>query len=278
MPEQIRAIPLNELWADEVFNCRGEFSPLQVVDLAKDIERNGLIQPILVMPIDHDEFKYKIVAGYRRYAAHTVLKWPTIDCIIRKNLDEKSARIVNLSENLGREDLNIVQEAKAIQPLIDLGMSQEDIAFALPNTSRGWVQVRCMLLLLPEEVQEEAAAGILNQSDIRDLNTLRHKNATDDEIFAAVREMKDAKAAGVTRSKKVAAKLSKPKDKNLKRDRADIFIMIDHIMSSGLPGLHTRCLAWAAGEISDRELFADLSTYADELGKNYTPMLEYDNA
>lgn len=265
---QVTYIPIGELHADVEFNCRGEIAPIDVTDLARSMDSQGLQNPIMVQPYDFARktttgFTYRIVSGYRRHKAATILKWEKMPCIIRTGLTDAQARILNLGENLNRKDLNIFQEAKALLNLKIAGLSQEDVAREL-NKSRGWVQVRYMLLDLPEEVQQEAAAGLLNQQQIRDVYELRNDPKAQAE---AVRTIKEARERG---EKGVRPKV-KPRSIHLKehQSRTNIFMMIEHIQGVLGSNFATRCLAWAAGEISDRDLFVDIRTEAAVVGKRY---------
>jgi len=219
-----------------------------------------------------------VVAGHRRFKAHLVLahdddKFKVIPSIIREGLTEGQARIINLNENLGRKDLNILEEAKALLPLMELGMSEERMVKAIPTASRGWIQVRCMLLKLPSLVQKEAAAGLITQTNIRSLFSMKHDGMDDELLYEQVRLAKDAKLRGdnYTIKKDVAAEKIKPPSQLKKhRSRHDVFVMIKHIVKNEMTGPMTRVLAWAAGEISDLDLFLDLKEYADAEGKEYT--------
>lgn len=266
--QQISDIPLEEIFADDEFNCRDRVCAIDVVDLAKSIAKDGLIQPVVVTPCAEpiEGYKYKIVAGFRRLMAHRVNKSSTIECIVRNDLDEKAARVINLAENLTRHDLTILEEAKAILPLFKLGLNEFEIAAELPSASRGWVQVRMMLLKLPGPVQDEAAAGLLTQTQIRDLYTLRNGGATDDELFGLVKGIKDAK---ITKLRKpIPRKISPAQAKRIRR-KPEMYVMMDHILDSIGENFGTRALAWAAGEISDLAIFMDIKEIAEETGKYY---------
>lgn len=258
-------IPVTDLHADDDFNCRGYIVPSSCIDLARSMTEEGLQNPITVQPHPnpHLGFKYRIVSGYRRFtAAAKILKWPTIPCIVREGLTDVDARLMNLGENLHRTDLNIMQEAKALQNLKIAGLGQDEVARRL-NQSRGWVQVRYYLLDMPEPIQKEAAAGLLTQQQIRDLYSMPSNQMR----YDAVKQIKEAKLRGektpkVTK-KKVSAFAKKP------RDRTEVFNMMDHILDSIGANIGTRTLAWAAGEISDADLFGDIARLAKEKGIPY---------
>ncbi len=267
---EIKTLPVKLLHADVEFNCRGEIAPIDVTDLARSMDNQGLQLPIMVQPYldlgrkGPNGTDYRIVSGYRRHKAAVILGWTEVPCIVRTGLTDVQARILNLGENLNRQDLNILQEARALFSLKIAGLSQEDVSREL-NKSRGWVQVRYMLLDLPKEVQAESAAGLLNQEQIRDLYTMRG----DIEAQAdAINKIKTAREKG---EKPVSIKKKPKKTKHAKehRQRGEIFIMMEHIQNSVGNNFGTRCLAWSSGEISDQELYLEIRELALSLGKSY---------
>ena len=263
----VQEVELDNILNDIDFNCRGRIMPMDVVDLAKDIEKNGLQFPIAVQPITDTEVEttcsYRIVAGHRRFMACRVLKRTTIPVMIKSGLTELQARLVNLGENLKRKDLNILQEATAVARLRDLGLVQEAIAAEL-GMSRAWVQVRLYLLKLPEAIQMEASAGMLNQYQIRQLYEL----PTNGERFEAVKKIKQARLNG-ERSVDVGKKAKDDPFKKKRRTPAAIQDMMDHMGKTIGYGLYTRTLAWAAGNINSAELYYDIKRMADDLDIEY---------
>ncbi len=272
-------LPMNQIDNNPELNCRGTITPIDVVELAKDIVDRGLIQPIVVAPYDDVQQmktgkKYRLLAGFRRYMAHIVNKSHSISCVIREMASELEALTFNLSENIQREDLNILQEATAIKRLKAFGLTEQEAGQQLKK-SRGWIQVRFMLLGLPEDVQKEAAAGLINQQNIRDLYTIYRDSGNLEDIYAAVKTLKEQKLRGQAR--RITAKSSRTKQNNQKcqRKRPEIFEMMETIRIAIGNGFHTRTLAWAAGEISDLDLYMSIKEHANELGIDYTiPDLE----
>lgn len=263
---KIYDIPLVDIWADEDFNCRGSIAPIDVVDLAKDIEEHGLIQPITIAPLitPHENFKFKLIAGYRRYFAHKIINKKSILSIIRQDMiDPIEARLFNLSENIQRADLNILQEAKAVKTLVDAGVNRDLIARKL-NKSPSWVQIRYMVLLLPKEIQDEIGAGLITQPQIRSLYTLYNRFGEGEELYEAVRKIKDAKIKG-RKDLDINPNRVKPSAK-VHRKRSEILELLDRILDTMPAGLYTRCLAWCAGEISTKELYEDLEAHAEGIG------------
>ena len=266
---------LDEIYSDDQFNCRGSIAPIDVADLAKSIQANGLQFPISVQPradvktFMPEGFRYRIVAGHRRFKACKVLSMKDIPAFVREGLTEVAARILNLSENFDRKDLNILQEALALKGLYEAGLPRDSVAREL-NKSSSWVQVRYNLLTLPPEIQQEAAAGILNQYQIKQLYSLD----THEEMFEAVRKIKDAKVRG---DKVDSVGKKKPQSTTVKkiRLRPQMFEMMELMGKSIGYGLHTRVLAWSCGEIMTAELFNDIKEYADANGKEFYPPSEF---
>jgi len=278
----VENIPLNDIHDDDEFNCRGKITPIDVVDLAKDIARQGLIQPIILAPYPPEKVaetskKYRLIAGYRRYTAFVILskeneesavKYGKIPSIVRSDMvNDTDARFFNLAENLQRSDLNVLQEAKAIEKLKNIGITDYDCAQRL-GKSRGWVQIRFMLLGLPKEVQVEVALGNIVQTQIRELYTIFNKAGLE-ACFAAAKEIKEAKARG----RVISVNPNKNIVRNSKhiRKRTEIFMLMENIQGSGIGnGLWTRCLAWAAGEIDDETLYMSLEDYASKNNLRYS--------
>lgn len=269
-------IKMSDIHADDNFNCRGEISFLDVTDLAKDIRTNGLLQPVIITQypkgkLNEGNYKYLLVAGYRRFKACQTLELQEIECVVRDNLNEGEARIINLSENVNRKQLDIVQEALAIQRLHMWGMPREEIARQV-NMSPGWVQVRTMLLELPKEVWAEAKAGSIKQTDIRNLHSIYGSTLSEQSVFDEVKRIKDRNLLG--RSAKISRKEKVKGDAKLVRTRTDILERLEYMQSYLPNGLWSRCLAWAAGEISNNDLDETAEEHAISIGRTYRAPIE----
>lgn len=148
---------------------RTDFDPVGLDDLASSIKKNGLLQPIIVR--EAGKGSYEIVAGERRYQACSRLKMESIPARI-VSLDDTQAQTVALVENLQRDDLNPIEEAKGYKRLVDLGgFKQKDIAEAVSkNTST--ISNALRLLDLPEEVQALMYDGKLTAGHARTILSL----------------------------------------------------------------------------------------------------------
>jgi ParB family chromosome partitioning protein len=259
-------LPLEEVWADASFNCRGHVAPIDVIDLSKDIEKHGLQQPISVKSVTDvppgKKYKYKVITGHRRYTAFRVLKRDTIPCVINNGLSESQALVLNLGENIHRQDLTITQEANALKRLKQVGFTVANIAESL-NKSSTWVKIRYMLLELPDAIREAAAAGYINQKQIQEI----HRLGDFKKQIEAAKKIKSAKIRG--EKSPTILKTKRDMFKRSPRDVDGIFFMQSHIREAVGNSFGTRCLAWAAGEISDLEIYRDIEAQSIELGVNY---------
>jgi ParB family chromosome partitioning protein len=262
----VNHIPIKEIFADPEFNCRGSISALNVVDLSTDIKNNGLHSPIIVQPMPPDDkgHKWRIIAGHRRHKACLVAEFETIPAFIRSDLSDMDARLLNLAENIKRQDLNIVEESQALKKLMDYGMTQPQMAEKLSAT-RGWVQVRCMLLSLPPDILEEARLGNVSQQMIRDLYTIKKNGGNYDDMTALVRAHKNSKSSGCS-SKKMNVRVGK-KDAKRIRNLSEMLILQDLLYDNFGACLATRATAWTAGQINDSEMIATIVETCEKTGR-----------
>lgn len=149
---------------------RKVFTDESILKLADSIRQYGIIQPLLVRKTTEG---YELVAGERRLRASKELGLKTVPCIITDITELKSAEI-SIIENLLREDLNIFEQAEAIQALIDThNLTQEEIACKLSN-SQSYVANKLRLLrfspaereiILKNNLTERHARALLRISD-----------------------------------------------------------------------------------------------------------------
>ncbi len=274
---EVTNISMDLVWADKDFNCRGEIKAIDVMDLARDIEKNDLIQPVTVAPLTGPQltqcvaktgknYQYRLIAGYRRHRSFRVLGRNTLPCVIRMDMqDERKARLFNLSENLHRKELDILQEVEALRPLKAQGLSEKDAASEL-GMSRGWVQIRYMMMAMPIDICNEIAAYKLTNKQVRNLYSI-YGTAGLDSTIKALKTMKDGKLKGRTihiNANHVDVNRARV------RTRSDILQMLDHLAICGVPiSIHNRTLAWAGGEISSGQLHRSLLNYAEDQGYVY---------
>ena len=128
---------------------RTDMDPIALQELAQSIKDNGLLQPIVVRPVgDH----YEVIAGHRRFNAIKLLKHNQIAAMVR-SADDRQAIIFRTHENLVREDVDPVSEARFIaQAITELGVSVRDFADQI-GRSETYVQDRLDIAAMPDYMQ-----------------------------------------------------------------------------------------------------------------------------
>lgn len=150
---------------------RRQFVEGQLDELASSIRAQGVLQPILVRPIDKAEGRYEIIAGERRWRAARQAGLTTIPVVIRE-MNDQEALVVALMENLQREGLNPMEEALGLQQLKDeFGLSQDDMAARL-GKSRSAIANTLRLAALPDSARDDLMAGRFSAGHARALLTV----------------------------------------------------------------------------------------------------------
>ncbi|MEO6152453.1 MAG: ParB/RepB/Spo0J family partition protein [Croceibacterium sp.] len=145
---------------------RRHFDENSLAELATSIEARGVIQPVIVRPLGSGH--YQLVAGERRWRAAQRAQLHEIPALVR-DLSDRDVMALALIENLQREDLNPVEEARAYHRLADQeGMTQADIA-RLVDKSRSHVANLQRLLSLPASVLDHLESGRLDMGHARAL-------------------------------------------------------------------------------------------------------------
>ena len=143
---------------------RKQFDEEALSELSASIAQHGILQPLLVRPLPGGG--YQLVAGERRWRAARMAGLEEVPAVIRELTDREAAELAMI-ENLQREDLNPMEEAKGYQTLMETyGMTQEEAARAV-NKSRPAVANALRLLQLPDEVAEMVAEGRLSAGHAR---------------------------------------------------------------------------------------------------------------
>ena len=133
------------------FQARQEFGKEALEELAASIKEHGVMQPVVVRPIQ--DGRYELIIGERRWRASQIAGLETIPCVIREVDDLVSSEMM-LVENIQREDLNPLEEAQAYKRLIDeYQLTQEQIA-ARVGKSRSFIANSLRLLNLPLLIQD----------------------------------------------------------------------------------------------------------------------------
>jgi len=144
---------------------RGIFDEAKLNELAQSISANGVVQPLIVRP---KQDRFELIAGERRWRAAQRAGLTRVPAIVRQVADDKVLELA-LIENIQREDLNPIEEARAYKNLIDaVGLTQEVVAERV-GRDRSYVTNFLRLLRLPEDLQELVQAGRLSTGHARTL-------------------------------------------------------------------------------------------------------------
>lgn len=251
MSDLVHEVELEKILSDAEFNVRGNVYPKDIITLAQSIEKEGLDSPILIFPIkDVPGKEYQIAYGHRRYAAHQYLHKKTIRCFI-KELTPDQAKVKNIVENFEREELTLMQEAKAVADLRKLGYGIEQIADKL-NRYSAWVTLRNDVWNLPSDIQQELSDGPFTSKQLQDIVKL----PTMTRQYEAIRKLKEYYERPTDINRVVVTK--PPLNEKKARSKREILIMIGHIIDNVGACFATRCMAWAAGQITTDELYGDI--------------------
>jgi ParB family chromosome partitioning protein len=160
-----------DLLTPSTLQPRHDMDEAALEELARSIRTHGVIQPIVVRPIDG---RYQIIAGERRWRAAQRAGLLRVPVVMREvpGGDEQTLLQLALIENIQREDLNPIEQAMAYRRLVDqFHLTQEEVAEAV-GKDRSSVANTLRLLKLPEEVRRDVAAGRLSMGHARALLTL----------------------------------------------------------------------------------------------------------
>jgi len=160
---------------------RGAYQPRRFIgeqdlqELAASIKKHGVMQPIVVRPIENDETPYEIIAGERRWRAAQLAGLTEIPAIVR-DLTDQVAIALALIENIQRQDLNPVDQALALQRFHEeFGLSHQEIADTV-GKARTTVSNLLRLLSLEDEIKNLMQQGLLDMGHARAILTLKAKD------------------------------------------------------------------------------------------------------
>ena len=233
--ETSNVIALDKLISGK-FQPRKNFNQDTLKELADSIKAQGIIQPILVRIISNNQ--YEIIAGERRWQAAKIANLKEVPVII-KDISDSTALAMALIENIQREDLNVIEEARGIKRLIDeFNITHEEAAEAV-GKSRTTVSNILRLLNLCEHAQKALETKKIEMGHARAILSLSFIDQTKmcQKIInqqLTVREVEKAVSKGET--KKIPSKQSKDNDirrlENELSEKLGIVVSINH-KSSG---------------------------------------------
>ena len=166
---ELREVPV-ELVEPNPRQPRRDFDEAGLLALAGSLRERGVLQPVLVRPLPGGT--YELIAGERRWRAARLAGFETVPALVRPHDDAESLELA-LIENMAREDLNPVEEARACATLVDdLGVTKEELGRRV-GKSRVAVSNLIRLLELPDEALAMIEAGELSEGHGRAILTCK---------------------------------------------------------------------------------------------------------
>jgi ParB family chromosome partitioning protein len=210
-PRAQRKVPI-EFLKPNPRNPRRAFSDVELGELADSIRQHGVIQPIVVRPVKGAQDRYEIIAGERRWRAAQAAGLHDVP-IVPVDVTDNVALEIAIVENVQREDLNAMEEAKGYHALADeFKRTQEDIA-KIVGKSRSHVANMMRLTKLPDDVQALIASGELSAGHARALIGVPDPSTAAKRIVAEGLNVRQAEAlaheAGVPERKPPKARTDK---------------------------------------------------------------------
>jgi len=148
----LRALPVDVIQKGR-FQPRHEIAQEALQELADSIRAQGVVQPVVVRPLPEDNTRYELIAGERRWRAAQLAGLHEIPAVVR-DVQDQAAMAMGLIENIQREELNPIEEAAALQRLIEeFGLTHQQTAEAI-GRSRAAVSNLLRLLTLEPKVMQ----------------------------------------------------------------------------------------------------------------------------
>lgn len=184
------------------FQPRRDMNPSQLDELATSIRNQGIMQPIVVRPIA--EQRYEIIAGERRWRAAKIAGLDKVPVIIR-HVEDSDAVVLALIENIQREDLNPVEEAMALQRLVEeFNLTQQQVADTVGKSRSAVANILRLLNLTPD------VRRLLEHGDI-EMGHARALLALDAEVQAQAASTVITKSLSVRETEKLVKSYQAPK-------------------------------------------------------------------
>lgn len=169
MTKFLKHLPITQI-SPNPYQPRTNFKKEELEELAQSILENGLMQPIIVRP--SDIIGYELIAGERRLRASQLAGLSEIPALIEQKTDQESLQLA-MVENLQRENLNPMEEARSYQFFLDkTGLTHDELAKKM-GKSRPYISNSLRLLHLPENLQKALENGELSSGHARLLLSLK---------------------------------------------------------------------------------------------------------
>ena len=204
--EGIKKINISEIIPNPT-QPRKKFKQDDLKELSLSIKNQGLIQPIIVKPVENNQ--YQIIAGERRWRASQLAGLHEVECVI-KDINDDNVLETALIENIQREDLNVIEEAYAYKNLIQINnLTNEQLAKKIGKSS-SHVSNTLRLLELDQEIREMVIIGELSMGHARALIGVPDALQKAKEIIE--------KKLSVRQIEKITSKFKNRKKTNISKD------------------------------------------------------------
>jgi ParB family transcriptional regulator, chromosome partitioning protein len=179
--EQIESSPLRMVSPDSIrpnqFQPRKTFNDESLKSLAASLQELGVLQPIIVRPVEGEPDKYELIAGERRWRAATIAKLEVVPVLVQDDVNDRLSLEQAVVENLHRVDLHALEEAAAYQQLVDeFDLTHDQVAQRV-GKSRAYVTNTLRLLQLGETAQSALASSQITAGHARALLAVSDPNA-----------------------------------------------------------------------------------------------------
>ena len=189
---------------------RKNFEEKEITELSESIKNQGLIQPIVVRETSGD--MYEIIAGERRWRACQLAGLHSVSCVVM-SVDDKNVYELALIENIQRENLNVVEEAKAYKNLIELnGLKNEELSKKIGKSS-SHISNLIRILDLDEEIHQMIINGKISMGHARALIGVPNAVEKAKEIFEKKLSVREVERS--TSKHKQTRKKQSEKDPNI---------------------------------------------------------------
>lgn len=205
----VREIPI-ELIHNNPDQPRRHFAEAELDELAESIREKGVLQPVLLRPSRRTQGEYEIVAGERRWRASQRAGLKALPALVR-TLDDAEAFEIAIIENVQREDLNPIEEARAYASLMGVMKITQDEAAKRVGKSRSHVANTMRLTQLPESVQEHLVEGRLSAGHARALLSTGDAAALAEKVVAEGLSVRETEALAREKAGAAPKKASGPR-------------------------------------------------------------------
>ena len=204
------------------FQPRIEFNQEALEALSASIKEKGILQPILVRRKNDSDEQYEIIAGERRFLAAKLAGLKSIPAVVR-NLNDSETLEIALIENVQRENLTAIEEAKGYFKLIDEYAYNQDGLAKTIGKSRSYIANTLRLLNLPQKVQQLVLEGKLSAGHARALIGLENAEELAEIIVRKGLSVREAeRLAGENKPPKVKIQYVEPSDFQLQNIAKDL--------------------------------------------------------